>query len=146
MAGPALFRAGPFLICFYGGYDGNTSVGDTAAKTVGYAAVGCENREFSGIFGRITCRSGYALSADVEYILRLVRSILCFSAAWKFRILIFRLRLSEEQSPPQEGIDVSSCMLRKRTVRKRSGFLTGRCLLFPLFFRSSAKQWRQIGS
>lgn len=78
MAGPALNRAGPFLICFYGGYDGNTSVGDTAAKTVGYAAVGCENREFSGIFGRITCRSGYALSADVEYILRLVRSILCF--------------------------------------------------------------------
>ncbi|EDS02716.1 hypothetical protein ALIPUT_02246 [Alistipes putredinis DSM 17216] len=35
MAGPALFRAGPFLICFCGGYDGNTSVGDTAAKAVG---------------------------------------------------------------------------------------------------------------
>ena len=73
---------------------------------------------------------------------RLMLSIFCascevfsvFSVAWKFRILIFRLRLSEEQSPLAEGIDVSSCMLRKRTVRKRSGFLTGRCLLFPLFF------------
>ena len=54
------------------------TVSDTCGEGCGYAAVGCENREFSGIFGRITCRSGYALSADVEYILRLVRSILCF--------------------------------------------------------------------